>query len=469
MEGKGITIEQLMAELQGNFRGMAEKMVEAMNSAQGGRIIADTEEPVRNAHAEFRQQAYQKSIDLLAESLSREALSSRAIEQETETPWRNKGKRSVSHITVNGVVSIRRTVYWSKDHGSVSPADGWLGIAGEGYSPGVREMACRVSLNEGFVPAHKNLKRTAQLSIRKSALRELVLREGRRSATQMGQGLYGPDWTWKDCTDQTVATGADGVMVPMVTEQQKRKRRKTESAKRDKEGRRSTARSCRPRAGADGDYKEFKLVTFYDAGKKHKYAVGTGGDHKALGRMMRREARKIRLDEALRKYSVTDGAEWIARQYAAQLPMLDVNILDYYPLRDHVIAASHVLYGEGTAKAEAWRETMMEHVWNQGSLSMLDRLGNYLRHYRSGAKREALSSLRSYVHKRVDMTDYPTYRRKGYDCGSGPTESFCGTLTARLKGRGMRWDRDNAEAIMALGSLYYSNLWDNYWPLQRTG
>ena len=55
----------------------------------------------------------------------------------------------------------------------------------------------------------------------------------------------------------------------------------------------------------------------------------------------------------------------------------------------------------------------------------------------------------------------------GYDCGSGPTESFCGTLTARLKGRGMHWDKDNAESIMALASLYYSNLWHHYWHKQQ--
>jgi len=77
--------------------------------------------------------------------------------------------------------------------------------------------------------------------------------------------------------------------------------------------------------------------------------------------------------------------------------------------------------------------------------------------------------LREYVGKRVNMTDYPSYRQAGYDCGSGPTESFCGTLTARLKGRGMRWDKDNAEAVLALGSLYYSDLWKNYWTQQRAG
>ncbi len=51
------------------------------------------------------------------------------------------------------------------------------------------------------------------------------------------------------------------------------------------------------------------------------------------------------------------------------------------------------------------------------------------------------------------MTDYPTFRRLGYDCGSGPTESLCGRLTDRLKGPGMRWDASNAEALMAAQTM----------------
>jgi hypothetical protein len=40
-----------------------------------------------------------------------------------------------------------------------------------------------------------------------------------------------------------------------------------------------------------------------------------------------------------------------------------------------------------------------------------------------------LKSLRQYVAKRVNMTDYPSHRQAGYDWGSGPTESFWATLT----------------------------------------
>jgi len=357
-------------------------------------------------------------------------------------------------MTVNGVLEFRRTVYWNDQKKSLVPLDLLLGIQHERYSAGVREMACRLSLNEAFVPAAENLSRTAQLSISHSALRELVEREGTRARQAICCEQYGPDWTSEDCTARTVITGADGVMVPLVTAEQKKKRRVTEAVRRKQQGRKNTGKRGRPKSGSDGPYKEFKIVSFYDPDKSHKYAVGTSGDHKVLGRWMRREAKKIEVDKARVKYSVTDGAEWIARQYGIQLPMLDENILDYYHLRDHVIAAARALYGEGTAKAKAWREEMMGVVWDQGSLVLLDRLGHYLRRHSEGSKHEALESLREYVGKRVAMTDYPSFRAMGYDCGSGPTESFCGTLTIRLKGRGMHWDKDNAEAILGLGSLY---------------
>jgi len=147
--------------------------------------------------------------------------------------------------------------------------------------------------------------------------------------------------------------------------------------------------------------------------------------------------------------------------------MLDAHILDYYHLREHVIKASQVLYDKDPKKAEAWREERMGCVWEQGSLVLLDRLGSHLRHHPTGPKCEALEALRDYLRKRVAMTDYPTFRHLGYDCGSGPTESLCGQLTDRLKGPGMRWDKDNAEAMMALASLDHSGLWDTYWKSVR--
>jgi len=372
----------------------------------------------------------------------------------------------VTHQTINGRVRIDRTVYWSQSTGTVTPVDHWLGINRHRFSPGVREICCRTTLHSSFEVASDTVLRLAQLSISGGTVRQIAEAEGRAVQAVQRRGDLAPAFTSADCTDGTLVTGTDGVMVPLVTEQQKRKRRKTEAAKRRQSGLRSTAPRGRPRQGSDGDYKEFKVLSFYDPDKSHCHALATAGDCEALGRLMRREAGRLRLGKAQRKYAVTDGATWIARQYRIQLPMLDEHILDYYHLKAHVQTASHVLYGEGTAKAVAWREEMMEVVWQQGSLVLLHRLSPYVRRHR-GEKREELTSLRDYVGKRIAMSDYPAFRDLGYDCGSGPTESLCGTLTDRLKGSGMRWDKDNAESMMALAGIYRSNLWQTYWKSQR--
>jgi hypothetical protein len=65
MEDKKVTADEIEALLTGEIRVLAEEMAAAMNAAKGGRIIADSEEPVRDAHGKFRQQAYQKVLCLL--------------------------------------------------------------------------------------------------------------------------------------------------------------------------------------------------------------------------------------------------------------------------------------------------------------------------------------------------------------------------------------------------------------------
>ena len=75
MDDQRITPEQLDEILQKEYQTLKQKICDAMNAAKAGHIIADTEEPVRDAHAVFRQQAYQRAIDLLAQSVSQEAFS----------------------------------------------------------------------------------------------------------------------------------------------------------------------------------------------------------------------------------------------------------------------------------------------------------------------------------------------------------------------------------------------------------
>jgi hypothetical protein len=75
MEDQRITAEQVQAELQGELKVLAERIAQALNTARAGRIIADSEEPVRDAHAVFRQRTYQRALDLLQQKGLQEAFS----------------------------------------------------------------------------------------------------------------------------------------------------------------------------------------------------------------------------------------------------------------------------------------------------------------------------------------------------------------------------------------------------------
>ena len=65
MEDEQVTAEELKQALADDMDRLAEEVAQAMNAARDGRIIADSEEPVRDAHAVFRQRAYQKALELL--------------------------------------------------------------------------------------------------------------------------------------------------------------------------------------------------------------------------------------------------------------------------------------------------------------------------------------------------------------------------------------------------------------------
>ena len=65
---KRVTAEEILAEIHLDVKRMAQKVADAINNAEAGAIIDQSEEEVRDAHAELRQKTYQKAISLLDEN-----------------------------------------------------------------------------------------------------------------------------------------------------------------------------------------------------------------------------------------------------------------------------------------------------------------------------------------------------------------------------------------------------------------
>ena len=367
-------------------------------------------------------------------------------------------------LTVNGRVRLCRVRWHRAEEVSQTPTDHLLDEAERAISEGVREMACR--LNRGstsFAMTAANLARAAHLMVSKETLRKLIEAEGKAVLKAQQRGELAPDWEATDCKAENgksrVYLGSDGVMVPLVTDAEKQKRRAKVKEKRKKRGRR-----CQPlpprKEGADQAYKEFKLGVLYDEEQKRRLVGATSGDHTACGRMMQRMATQIGLSKADEKIGIADGSPWIRNEIELH-GLVDALGLDYYHLRENVQKARLAVYGE-SAEGQTWREKIMGLFYERG----YDAAWESLLAWRStlrGSKREAADRLLGYVTERREMIRYPLFRSRGWQIGSGPTEAQCKASTQRLKGRGRRWDKANAEAVMALDCLDSSHAWHLHW------
>ncbi len=380
-------------------------------------------------------------------------------------------------LTINGRIVLSRRRYFARDLGSSTPLDPWIDHAEATISLGVREMACRLNLaSRNFDKAADNLQRAAQLHLSGELLRQVVEREGKAVQKAAAAGRLLLDWDYRDCaahdrdghaTGTTrLYLGADGVKVPVVTQAEKDARRARIKAKRRRRGKKCRPLP-RPRPGADQRYKEFKIVTYYDDLQEHRLVSVTRGDHEVAGRIMRRDGGRVGLGKADDKVAVIDGADWIRNQLKKQsLPLDDVG-LDFYHLADYAHKTRRAVYGEEdpedqTAPGIAWVAGILHTAKHQGYEALHDDLVCWQATLR-GKKRQAAAALLGYVSARRALIQYPAFLAVGRQIGSGPTESMCKATTLRIKGVGMRWDADNAEALMALEALDQSGAWQAYW------
>ena len=339
-------------------------------------------------------------------------------------------------------------------------------------------MVCRLNLaSPNFDKAAENVGRAAQISLSGEFLRQIVESEGKAVQVVAQAGKLPLDWKAKDCPAfdkqehptkrSRVYLGSDGVMVPHITDQEKRTRRERVKLKRRRCGKKRRALP-RVKSGADQGFKEFKIVTFYDDASKHRLVSVTRANCEEAGRLMRRDAGRVGLDEADDKVGVVDGSDWIKNQIKRQSLPLDDLGLDFYHLSENVHKARRVVYGEEDPKDEkaagnVWVGRVLHTAKHEGYEKLRDELQEWNGNLCGASQKKAGELLLNYVTDRREMILYPKFCELGRAIGSGPTESMCKATTQRIKGRGRRWDGDNAESVMSLEALEQSCAWGAYW------
>ena len=376
-------------------------------------------------------------------------------------------------MTLNGRIEVRRVRWWTPGAGCLAVVDRWRDQTEATVTVGVRELCCRLGTAGGsFARSAENLQRAAQLRMSEETLRQVVESAGQAVLAAAQAEQLELDWSASSCQTQTppgqtvsrIYVSADGVLVPVTTAAEKQQRRKTVLERRRTWPRRRGHR--RPplrvvKAGADQRYKQFYLTAFYEQEQTHRLVSVTRQDHHGLGKLLRRDAAQLRIAAAQERVGLVDGAVCLRKH----LDPLDLTAagLDFCHLGEHVHEARRTTFGESTPVGQQWATETLHTVRNEGYLPFWDCLCMWRSQQRGSLRRPCADRLLHYVAQRQDMIQYDEFERRGWNIGSGPIEAMCKATTRRLKGPGMRWDSDHAEAVMALESLYQSQLWDRYW------
>ena len=122
-------------------------------------------------------------------------------------------------------------------------------------------------------------------------------------------------------------------------------------------------------------------------------------------------------------------------------------------------------HGRDSPQALAWGEDAKGVLRERGGAGLLAWLESSVPGGLGADGAAALADLRGYVGNNQHRMDYPAYRARGWDIGSGPVEAGCKVLGGRVKGAGMRGCAPYAAAVAGLRGLYASadGRWDQFW------
>jgi hypothetical protein len=389
-------------------------------------------------------------------------------------PLRHKGTEAVQVLSLVGDLELKRRYFWSKPCGGCYPIDAALGIDAGAVSSGARRACCTMGVAQDFAQAAEDLKQLTGIRISKERLRRIVESEGTRVAGVREEGVLSPSWSSDDARvgpqgPRRIYVGADGVMVRTVTQAEKDKRRKEHAVRRQQRGKAGVENLqplARAKAGSDDRFKEMKIGIFYNQSKTRKHAFATEGNHERFGFLLKRHAEAVGVKQCQEALSLTDGGPWIRNQILQHLQPLTAMLLDFFHFSEHVWTTARACWGDGD-EARTWAEKQLHDVKHVGAQAVLATLDEAKKKLRSPGKQNALRLLRNYITERWEMVDYPTALAHGWDIGSGPTEAMCKNLTLRLKRTGMKWDTNNAAALMNLVALRESGQWYRYWQTRK--
>jgi hypothetical protein len=190
-----------------------------------------------------------------------------------------------------------------------------------------------------------------------------------------------------------------------------------------------------------------------------------------VGPLLRRQAGPVGLGKADCWIGLADGGNGLEGRLEENFPLLEVVILDFYPPAEKLTGLARLLHPKDEAQAEEQARSWCRLLKEEGGalLAAVRRAWDWPP--RRAGLAEKVEEVAGYLERHAHRMEYPEYLAEGWHIGSGAVESACTTVVGqRLKGAGMRWGEDGADALCHLRALYRSEKgqWDAFWNRDGT-
>lgn len=150
-----------------------------------------------------------------------------------------------------------------------------------------------------------------------------------------------------------------------------------------------------------------------------------------------------------------DGAEWIWNLVAENFPRA-VQIVDWFHACEYLTPVAKVAFKD-TAQQTAWLHQVKTDLW-QGRVAAVIAACQACRH--PAREDDPAQKAVTYFENNKHRMDYATFRRNGYQIGSGTIESAAKQIgLRRMKVPGAMWNLDGARYVAKARAAYLSDHW----------
>ncbi len=163
------------------------------------------------------------------------------------------------------------------------------------------------------------------------------------------------------------------------------------------------------------------------------------------GQALRRQGAQVGMDRADRGIALSEGGRGLEDFLRTHCPRVEAVIVDFSQAAEHLGTLAKALCPGDETAAQALQGTWRPRLQHDGGQALLATWRALDLRGQRWSVRARYAAEVGYFENQVQRMDYPTYRARGWQIGSGPVASACQRVVGqRLKGAGMRWGEGGA-------------------------